>query len=103
MDEPMTQRFAAIGDDSVLVACAGYRNWAEVIGQQCVLTHPAHRRRGLARAVAHASTAAAIRAGLVAQWRSDVSNTASKLLGEGLGYEVLGRQTTVQLPPTVGR
>jgi RimJ/RimL family protein N-acetyltransferase len=96
MDEPMDERFAIVVNGT-FVACAGYRDWDRVIGQQCVLAHPAHRRHGYAQRAAAVASGAAIDRGLVAQWRSSIGNTASEALGARLGFVVLGTQATVLL------
>src|SRR5581483_6492895 len=58
---------------------------------------PVHRRQGRAHTAACAALADAVAAGLVAQWRSAVSNPASVALGERLGFVRLGKQMTVRV------
>jgi len=98
IDAQLAGRHAVVENDVVL-AVAGFKNWDDILGHVCVLTHPEHRGRGHARAVGQAASAAAIDRELVAQWRSEVSNVASAAIAERLGFERLGHQTTVYVTP----
>ncbi|MDQ1521578.1 MAG: hypothetical protein QOI55_2651 [Actinomycetota bacterium] len=98
MDETLLHRFG-FDLDGHLVTCAGYQVWDATIAQLDVITHPAHRRHGYARRTASTAAAAAIDEGLIAQWRSRTSNTASTALGEQLGFVRLGTQATVRFDP----
>ncbi|MFI7005243.1 GNAT family N-acetyltransferase [Streptomyces sp. NPDC050145] len=77
------------------VAAAGYRAWPGRTAHLGVLTAPAARGRGLARATASAAVAHALAAGLLPQWRARA--LASRRVAAALGFEELGRQLSVAL------
>ncbi|MEV0269658.1 GNAT family N-acetyltransferase [Hamadaea sp. NPDC050747] len=78
-----------------IVAAAGYRRWPDDVAHLCVLTHPAHRGRGLARRVASAAVEAALSEGLFAQWRA--RPVASRKVAAALGFEDIGTQFSLRL------
>jgi GNAT superfamily N-acetyltransferase len=80
--------------DEVL-AVSGYRTWPGDIAHLSVLTHPAHRGRGLAKYVASAAVAGALSDGLLPQWRARVP--ASIRLAASLGFATLGSQFSVHI------
>lgn len=83
------------GPDGDPLAGAGYVVWAERLAHMGVLTSPEARGRGYGVLAAAVGTNAALEAGLVPQWRARWDNEASKRVGEVLGYELVGTQTTV--------
>jgi GNAT superfamily N-acetyltransferase len=80
-----------------VAAAAGYRAWPGNTAHVSVLTAPAERGRGLARAVATAAVTDALRAGLLPQWRARPE--ASRRVARALGFRELGSQLSVQLLP----
>jgi GNAT superfamily N-acetyltransferase len=70
----------------VLVALAGYELWGERLAHIAVVTHPAHRGRGYARAVVGRLAAHILERGLIPQYRTLESNTPSVRVGAGLGF-----------------
>lgn len=76
------------------MAAAGYRAWPSDTAHLSVLTAPAERGRGLARAVATA-VAAALQADLLPQWRSRPE--ASRRVARALGFRELGAQLSIRL------
>ncbi|RAJ46920.1 putative GNAT family acetyltransferase [Kitasatospora sp. SolWspMP-SS2h] len=87
--------FAVVREGRVLAAC-GYRVWPFETAQFSVLTDPAARGRGLARAAATAAAAHALAAGLLPQWRARVP--ASRRVAARVGFRELGTQLSVELP-----
>lgn len=79
------------------VAGAGYDVRADVLAHLGVLTSPEARRQGHGTVVAALATNAALAAGLLPQWRARSDNEASQRLGQRLGFQPLGTQTTVLL------
>jgi len=98
MDEITSPAFAVAEHDHV-VAAAGYRDWPCRTAHLSVLTAAAARRRGLARAVASAAVAHAMREGKLPQWRA--RPVASRRVALTLGFRELGAQASVRLahPP----
>jgi GNAT superfamily N-acetyltransferase len=80
-----------------IIAAAGYRAWSGDTAHLSVLTAPGARGRGLARVVAGAAVAAALRAGLLPQWRARPA--ASRRVAEVLGFSELGSQLSIRLTP----
>ncbi|MFF0745524.1 GNAT family N-acetyltransferase [Streptomyces sp. NPDC004111] len=78
-----------------VVAAAGYRLWPGRTAHIGVLTAPAQRGRGLARAVGSAATAHALTAGLLPQWRARIP--ASRRVADALGFRELGAQLSIDL------
>lgn len=72
--------------DGALAARAGYEVWDGRIAHLGVVTHPAHRGRGLGAAVFAHAARAALEAGLVAQHRALVSNPQSMSIARRLGF-----------------
>jgi GNAT superfamily N-acetyltransferase len=72
--------------DAELAAVAGYEVWSGRIAHIAVLTHPAHRGRGLGAVVVRHVARAAVDAGLVAQYRTLASNTPSLGIADALGF-----------------
>jgi GNAT superfamily N-acetyltransferase len=80
--------------DTVAAVCA-YRVWVGVLAHMMVLTHPEHRRQGLAKRAATVATRHALDAGLIPQWRARVP--ASQAVARSLGYETAGAQLSLRL------
>ncbi|MEU7876423.1 GNAT family N-acetyltransferase [Dactylosporangium sp. NPDC049140] len=78
-----------------VVAAAGYRAWPGDTAHLSVLTAPAQRGRGLARAVATAAVADALRSDLLPQWRARPE--ASRRVARALGFRELGSQLSIHL------
>jgi GNAT superfamily N-acetyltransferase len=72
--------------DGTLAARAGYEVWAGRIAHLGVVTHPAHRGRGLGAAAFAFAARAALDAGLIAQHRALLSNTHSMSIARRLGF-----------------
>jgi len=93
----MTSPLSVVQVDGQVVAACGYEVWCGELAQVGVLTHPRFRGRGLGAAVASATVAHALAAGLVAQWRARVTIAASRRIARSLGFVEVGRQLTVRL------
>lgn len=85
--------------DGALVALAGYELWGEQIAHIAVVTHPAARGRGYGKAVVSTIAAAALECGLIPQYRTLLSNTASLAVGAALGFKHYGASLAVRLLP----
>jgi len=70
-----------------LAALAGYEVWGERLAHIAVVAHPAYRGRGHARAAVAAIARHALEQGLVLQYRTLASNTASRRIADSLGFE----------------
>jgi GNAT superfamily N-acetyltransferase len=92
VDSPV---FATRDDHGSVVAACGYRRWPAGLAHMSVLTHPQHRCRGLARSVASAAIANALREGLLPQWRARPA--PSKALARSLGLAQLGEQLSFRI------
>ncbi|MEJ3747921.1 GNAT family N-acetyltransferase [Actinomycetes bacterium KLBMP 9797] len=75
-------------------AAAGYRRWPGQVAHLCVLTAPEWRGRGLARVVAAAAVADALRHGLLPQWRARPE--PSRRVARALGFRTLGAQLSIR-------
>lgn len=71
---------------ATLAALASYRIWGERIAHISIVTHPAHRGRGLGTAAVRAITRIAIERALVAQYRTLVANAPSMAIARRLGF-----------------
>jgi GNAT superfamily N-acetyltransferase len=78
-----------------IVAAAGYEDWPAEVAHLSVLTAPAWRGRGLARMVAAAAVAQALREGRLPQWRARPA--ASRRVAVSLGFAELGAQLSLRL------
>ena len=72
---------------ATLAALASYELWGDRIAHLAIVTHPAHRRQGLARAAVSALTRVALSRQLVAQYRTLVANEASMAIARRLGFQ----------------
>ncbi|GIG66733.1 GNAT family N-acetyltransferase [Phytomonospora endophytica] len=94
LDE-VTSPVFAIRRDGAVAAASGYRVWAGRAAHIGVLTAPEWRGKGLAKAVGAASTAHALAAGLLPQWRARI--TPSRRVALAIGFRELGTQLSVRL------
>ncbi|MFE0650387.1 GNAT family N-acetyltransferase [Streptomyces sp. NPDC059534] len=96
LDEITSPAFV-VRERGEVVAAAGYRIWPHRTAHLSVLTAPAARGRGLARAAASAAVGHALAAGLLPQWRA--RPPASRRVAAALGFEDMGAQLSVELAP----
>lgn len=89
-------KFTVMQDGSPM-ACGAYGEWGGFLATMGVLVAPPHRRRGLGLLAASIAAHEALAAGLVLQWRADMSNTAANALARSLGLSWAGTQTSVRL------
>ena len=89
------QAGAFAGDE--LVALAGYETWGNRIAHISVITHPAHRGRGLGTAVVSHVAVLALDRRLVPQYRTLEANAPSIAIAERLGFEPYARSLAVRL------
>lgn len=80
---------AAVGvfRGSTLAALSSYEIWSERIAHIGIVTHPAHRGRGLGTAAVRAMTRIALARKLVAQYRTRLANAPSMAIARRLGFE----------------
>jgi len=93
----MTSPLSVVRANGQVVAASGYEVWCGELAHIGVLTHPRFRGRGLGAAVASATVAHALAAGLVAQWRARATIVASRRIAWTLGFIEVGRQLSVLL------
>jgi GNAT superfamily N-acetyltransferase len=77
---------AGVFADAELTAVAGYEVWGGRLAHIGVVTHPAHRGRGLGVAVAGHIARVVLNAGLVPQYRTLASNAPSLRIADRLGF-----------------
>jgi len=82
-----------------LVAVAGYELWGNAIAHIAVITHPQYRGQGYGKAVVSRLTAEVLRQGLVPQYQTLETNTASLAIARGLGFERYATTVAVRLKP----
>ncbi len=80
-----------------LVAVSGYVVMGNVLAYIGVITHPAHRGKGYAKAVVGAAAQDALGRGFVAQWRTPEANEAAVALARSMGFRLYARTYDVQL------
>lgn len=78
----------------VLAAC-GYVHWPSDVAHMCVLTHPAHRRKGHGVSAAADAVAHALDERLLPQWRARPE--PSKALARVLGMAEMGEQVSIRI------
>ncbi|WP_427015331.1 GNAT family N-acetyltransferase [Pseudarthrobacter sp. P1] len=78
-------------------ACGAYTEWGGFLAALGVLVAPPWRHQGLGLLAASIAAHEALAAGLVLQWRADMSNTAANALARSLGLSWAGTQTSVRL------
>lgn len=86
MDSPSPVIFGCFTETGRLAGYADFVYQGEVIADIGVLTHPEHRGRGLAKAMASAISAWCLEQGLVAMYRYRIENTLSGKVARALGY-----------------
>jgi GNAT superfamily N-acetyltransferase len=96
LDEITSPAFVA-RDGATVVAAAGYRDWPGDIAHLCVLVAEQARGRGLARRVASAAVAAALRDRKLPQWRARPEQ--SRRVARALGFREVGAQISVRVKP----
>ncbi|MFE7531816.1 GNAT family N-acetyltransferase [Kitasatospora sp. NPDC057542] len=94
LDEMSSPAFVVRVDGQV-VAAAGYYEWPGRAAHVGVLTAPAWRGKGLARATGSAAVRHALAQGLLPQWRARVP--ASRKVAVALGFSELGSQMSFEL------
>lgn len=95
--EPGALPVAGAFVDGGLVAVAGYAVWGGRIAHLGIVTHPAHRGRGLGAAAVALAAETALRAGLIAQYRTLASNTPSIRIARRLGFVGYATSLAVRL------
>lgn len=80
-----------------LVALAGYEIWGGSIAHIAVVTSPEFRGRGYARSAVSQIARHALAVGLVPQYRTLMSNTASMCVADALGFRFFGASVVVRL------
>lgn len=93
----MSLRWVCRTADGGPAALAGHEPWGKHIAHLGIVAATVERRKGCALSAASAAVEHAVGGGLVAQWRSRVSNTASERLAGRLGFTLLGLQLAVAL------
>lgn len=83
--------------DGELAAVAGYKVWGGTIAHLAIVTHPAHRGRGLGAAALSRAAAEALDRGLLAQHRALESNTPSIAIADRLGFQPHSRSLAIRL------
>ncbi|MGW3512893.1 GNAT family N-acetyltransferase [Streptomyces sp. NPDC000994] len=94
LDEITSPAFV-VREHGKVVAAAGYEAWPRRTAHISVLTAPAVRGRGLARATGSAAVTHALAAGLLPQWRA--RPRASRRVAAALGFEELGAQLSIEI------
>ena len=84
-----------VGDE--LVAASGYVHMGRTLAYIGVVTHPQHRGKGNAKAVASASMVYAFDRDLVPMWRTVASNEAAVAVARSLGFQPYAFTIDVQL------
>jgi hypothetical protein len=84
-----------VRDGPRIVAAAGYREWPGRVAHIGVLTVPAHRGRGFARAVGAAAASHGLAQGLLPQWRARIE--ASRRVARALGFREIGGQSSLRI------
>lgn len=87
---------------ATLAALASYRIWGERIAHISIVTHPAHRGRGLGKAAVSAMSRIALARGLIAQYRTLCANTPSIAIAHALGFQRYATTLSIRAPFTCG-
>jgi GNAT superfamily N-acetyltransferase len=90
-------RLAGAIADGNLAAIAGYAVWGGRLAHLSVVTHPAHRGRGLGAATVALAIETALAAGLVPQYRTLASNAPSLGIARRLGFVGYATSLAVRL------
>jgi GNAT superfamily N-acetyltransferase len=83
-----------------LVAVSGYILMGNLLAYIGVITHPAHRGKGHAKAVVSTAVADAFSKGFVAQWRTPQANEGAVALARSMGFQHYASTYDVQLVET---
>ena len=94
--------YGYVEQDRVLAA-AYFTLWTPYAVSIGPLVHPAHRGRGLGKAVASAATEAALDCGFLVLWPASIDNAASVATAKSLGFREHGRSYQVAYPDEVRR
>jgi GNAT superfamily N-acetyltransferase len=97
LDETAPQPWGAFAG-AELAAVAGIRVRGEGACDPCVLAHPAHRGRGLARSALAAAVAHALGEGSIVLYQTLLSNGPAVALARGLGFEAYATLLAARLP-----
>ena len=87
-----------VGQD--LVAVSGYVVLGNVLAYIGVITHPAHRGKGYAKAVVSSAVADVFSKGYAAQWRTLESNEGAIALAKTMGFQPYASTYDVELVET---
>jgi GNAT acetyltransferase len=85
----------AAREHGTILSAAGYRVWPGEVAHLSVLTMTAARGRSLARTVASAAVAHAIRHAMLPQWRARPQT--SRRIARALGFRELGSQVSIHI------
>jgi len=83
--------------DGTLAALAGYETWGGKIAHIAIVSHPAYRGRGLARAAVVTVARHALAHALILQYRTLESNTPSRRIADALGFVPFARSLAIRL------
>lgn len=85
--------------EGALAAVSGYDVWGGRLAHLGIVTHPAHRGRGLGAAAVALAMETALAAGLVPQYRTLLSNAPSLAIARRLGFVGYATSLAVRLHP----
>jgi GNAT superfamily N-acetyltransferase len=85
-----------------IVAAGTLHPWGEGILGVGIITHPAHRGQGYARAVVSAMTAYGLAQGAILRYQTLQANVASVAVARTLGYQQYGQTLAVRLTQVDG-
>ena len=91
LEEPL-----ALRRDGAIVGVAGWVQWPASVAHLGVLVDVTCRGTGAGTVLASAAVHRAVGAGLAPQWRSLVSNTASRAVAQRIGLVEVGRQLSLR-------
>lgn len=97
--DPGSDRVIGAFAGGELAAVAGYEVWGGCIAHLFVVTHPAHRGRGLGAFAAALAARTALDGGLIPQYRALESNTQSIRIARRLGFVPYATSLAVRLRP----
>ncbi len=80
-----------------IVSVAQILVWGERLGHVGIVTHPAHRGKGYARAAVAFATRVGVADGLVMQYRTLAANTASVAVARRLGFEHVATTLAIRI------
>jgi predicted GNAT family acetyltransferase len=89
--------FGSFNAQDELCAVAGYKTWNETIAHLAIVCAPGRRGRGFASAAVSCATQHALRANLIPQYRTLLSNEPSMSIATRLGFEMYGFSVYVRL------